>query len=125
MSALQAVMGGSQAVTPYLIVRGAARALEFYSTAFGAVEGYRLTDPTGRIGHAELLIGGSKLMLADEYPDFGAVSPAALGGTPVRLHIQVENVDKFMSHAVRAGATEQVSPEEMQKRFTAALSAGG
>ncbi len=78
------------ALTPYIIVKGAVRAIQFYTEAFGARELYRLCDPaTGKIGHAELAIGTGKLMLADEYPDWGAVSPASLGGTAVSLHLYV------------------------------------
>ena len=73
------------ALTPYIIVKGAAAAIEFYAQAFGAREIYRLCEPgSGKIGHAELAVGAGKLMLADEYPDWGALSPASLGGTPCR-----------------------------------------
>lgn len=95
-------------MTPYIIVRGAADAIEFYSRAFGASELYRLNDPAnGRVGHAELEIGASRLLVADEYPDFGALGPVTLGGSPVKLHIDVEDFDSFVAHAVENGATLQ------------------
>lgn len=92
-------------LTPYLIVKGAAEALDFYKQAFGAVEEMRLTDPSGRIGHAEIRIGQSHLMLADEHPEFGALGPATLGGSPVTLHLEVADADAAADRAVAAGAT--------------------
>ena len=92
-------------LTPYLIVKGAAAALDFYKQAFGAVEEMRLTDPAGRIGHAEIRIGQSPLMLADEHPEFGALGPATLGGSPVTLHLEVADADAAADRAVAAGAT--------------------
>lgn len=92
-------------LTPYLIVKGAAAALDFYKQAFGAVEEMRLTDPAGRIGHAEITIGQSHLMLADEHPEFGALGPATLGGSPVTLHLEVADADAAADRAVAAGAT--------------------
>jgi len=92
------------ALTPYLTVADAAAAINFYIKAFGAQEIYRLTDTDGRIGHAELRIGDSLVMLADEYPDFGALSPARLGGSPVKLHLDVESADQSVDAAVAAGA---------------------
>jgi uncharacterized glyoxalase superfamily protein PhnB len=90
---------------PYLVVKGAASAIDFYVKAFGAVEIFRLTDPgDGRIGHAELTIGEQRFFLADEYPDFGAISPDRLGGTTVKFHLDVEDVDRFVEHAVAEGA---------------------
>lgn len=94
-----------QSMSPYLVVKGAAAAIDFYVKAFGAREIFRLTDPgDGRIGHAELAIGGQRFFLADEYPDFGAVSPDRLGGTTVKFHLDVEDVDRFIEHAVASGA---------------------
>jgi PhnB protein len=94
------------ALTPYIIVKGAARAIEFYSQAFGAREIYRLCEPgNGKVGHAELAIGTGKLMLADEYPDWGALSPASLGGTAFSLHLYVADVDAAVRHASSCGAT--------------------
>jgi PhnB protein len=93
-------------VTPYLIVKGAEDAIAFYQAAFGAEERYRLTDPaTGKIGHADLGIGGATIMLADEHRDFGALSPATIGGTPVMLHLNVADADAVVARAERAGAT--------------------
>jgi PhnB protein len=139
-----------QSVTAHLIVRDADRAIRFYTEAFGAVEVFRLVEPGGKVGHCELEIGGSRIMLCDEYPDFGAVSAAALGGSPIRLQLYVDEADAAMRRAVAAGATvlrpakdefygdrsgmvldpfglswtvaahvEDVSPKEMQRRFTA------
>jgi PhnB protein len=142
-------------VVPYLRIEGAAKALEFYAKAFGATEVYRLTDPgSGRIGHAEIRIGESRIMLADEYPEHGILGPKARGGTTVGLYLSVADVDAVVERAVAAGATltspvadqfygerigkledpfghswhvctptEEVSPEEMQKRYDA-LTAG-
>jgi PhnB protein len=92
-------------ITPYLCVADAARAIAFYEKAFGAVESMRLTDPeSGRVGHAQLRIGDASLMLADEYPDFGVRSPRAFGGSPVRMSLQVPDVDAAVERAVAAGA---------------------
>lgn len=92
-------------LTPYLVVRGAAQAMLFYAQVFGAREDFSLLEPGGKVGHAELLIGGSRLMLADEYPDFGALAPASVGGTPVALHLYVPDVDATMALAEEHGAT--------------------
>jgi len=93
-----------QTATAYLIVKDAARALEFYKRAFGAVETMRMNGPGDRIGHAEIRIGNSTIMLADEFPDYGAVSATTLGGSPVKIHLQVDDVDAFAARAVAAGA---------------------
>jgi PhnB protein len=142
--------GERQALTPYLIVKDAAKAIEFYKRAFGAQELFRLTEPQGRIGHAELQIRDSLLMLADEHRDFGALSPASIGGSPVSIHLYVDDVDRVVEGAASRGATilrqvkdefygdrtgmiadpfghkwhiatrkEEVSPEEMQRRWSA------
>ena len=96
---------GFETVTPYLCVRDAAAALEFYRAVFGAEELFRLTDPgDGRIGHAEFRIGDTVLFMADEYPDFGALGPDTLGGSPVALHLQVSDCDKVHAAAEAAGA---------------------
>lgn len=102
----------SQTVTPYLCVKGAAKALAFYAHAFRAKEIYRLAEPDGKIGHAEFEIGNSRLMLSDEYPDFGALSPATIGGSPVKIHLNVDDVDSFVKHAVAAGATMLRAPKD-------------
>lgn len=101
----QPIPSPSQPLTPYLIVGGAPAAIEFYRQAFGARELYRLKEASGKIGHAELAIGEARFMLADEYPDFGALSPVSIGGTPVALHLYVENVDEVVKRACDAGAS--------------------
>jgi PhnB protein len=92
-------------LTPYLIVADGAGAIAFYERAFGAKLRMRLVRPDGKIGHAELDIGGSVVMLADEYPAMDAKAPAAYGGTPVSLHLYVEDADAVAAKAVAAGAT--------------------
>lgn len=92
-------------ITPYLCVRGAAAAIDFYKRAFGAAERMRIGAPGGKVGHAELYIGGALVMLADEYPDMDFRSPDSFGGTPVTIHLYVPDVDAFCSRAVAAGAT--------------------
>ena len=95
---------GSHTVTPHLIVAGAAEAIEFYKKAFGAEELFRVPTPGDTIGHAELQIGDSHIMLCDEYPQMGAVSPKELKGSPVWIHLYVEDVDAAFKRAVDAGA---------------------
>jgi PhnB protein len=95
---------GYHAVTPYLSVQGAADAIGFYKKAFGAKEVMRMTGPGGTIGHAEIQIGDSRIMLADEFPEMNFRSPRAIGGTPVTIHLYVQNVDKVAEKAVAAGA---------------------
>jgi PhnB protein len=95
----------TQTATVHLVVRDAARALDFYGRAFGATELYRLTEPGGKVGHAEVRIGSTTLMLADEYPDFGALSPTTIGGSPVKMHLRVDNADAAVKRALDAGAT--------------------
>jgi PhnB protein len=147
---VQAIPADYAGVTPYLIIRDAARALEFYKKAFGAVELMRLPGPDGRIGHAELKIGSGVVMLADESPAHKA--PQTLGGTPVSLMFYVTDVDAQFAKAVAAGSTvvnplkdqfygdrsatitdpfghvwtiathtEDVSPDEMQRRLAAMM----
>ena len=96
---------GYHTVTSYLIIRGAADAIAFYQKAFGATELFRFPTPDGKIGHAEIKIGDSPIMLADEYPSMGYNSPQTLGGSPVSLLIYVEDVDTVFNQAVAAGAT--------------------
>lgn len=96
---------GPRAVTPYLTVKGAARALEFYTKAFGAKETYRLAEPSGRIGHAEFEISGSPIMISDEYLEMDVRSPETLGGSPVGIHVYVDDVDTFVARAAEHGAT--------------------
>ena len=91
-------------VIPYLCIKGAARAIEFYVKAFGARETYaRITDGEGRVGHAELTIGGSTLFMADEHPEIGVISPATLGGSHMSFVINLPNVDDVVKQAVAAG----------------------
>lgn len=152
MAEVSRIPSGYHTLTTYITLKNATEALEFYKQAFGAVEAFRLIDPrSGKIGHAEIRIGNSYLMLSDEYPDFGAISPQTLGGNHARLHLYVEDVDTFVQQAVDAGATilrplrnefygdrcalladpfgyswqiathiEDVTPEEMQRRFDSA-----
>lgn len=100
-----AIPDGYHTVTPYLIIKGAVKALDFYKRAFGARELFRMADPNGRIGHAEIKIGDSPIMLADEMPEMSYRSPQTLGGTPVSILLYVEDVDKQFATAVTAGAT--------------------
>jgi PhnB protein len=104
--ALKAQPDGYHSVTPYLIVQGGRRAIDFYKQAFGATELMRLDAPGGLIGHAEIKIGDSIVMLADENPDWGAKSPAGYGGSPVHLMIYVQDCDSVFKQALNAGATE-------------------
>lgn len=144
-----------QTLRAHATVHDAKAAIAFYVKAFGAVELFRLVEPAGRVGHAEIRIGDSVLMLNDEYPDFGAKSPASVGGSPVAFRIEVPDADVAFERAVKAGATvvrpvqdefygdrmgmvacpfgyrwslatpkEQVSPAEMQKRWSKMLSGG-
>jgi PhnB protein len=98
---------GYHSVTPYLVVDGAAGAIEFYKKVFDATEVMRMPAPGGKVGHAEIRIGDSLVMLADEYPDMGARGPRAFGGSPVTLHLYVADVDAVARQAVAAGAKER------------------
>lgn len=143
-------------VTPYLRVRNATAALEFYTKAFGAVEEMRLVEnPGGRIGHAQIRIGDGEIMLSDEYPELGIVGPQTLGGSSVGIGLSVQDVDAFTARAAKEGAKvlrgpqdefygergakledpfghvwhvsthiEDVSPEEMQRRYDALMKSG-
>jgi PhnB protein len=155
MSQVQKVPAGYHAVTPYLVVQGAAQAIAFYQQAFGAREKMRMTGPDGKLGHAELQLGDSIVMLADEYPDWGALGPSSIGGTPVSLLLYVEDVDAVFARSLAAGAKElrpvkdqfygdrsglledpfghrwsiashieDVSPEEIERRFRAMCQGG-
>jgi PhnB protein len=152
--AAKSIPEGYGTVTPYLYIRGAAQALEFYKDAFGATELYRLADPMGRIGHAEIQIGTSRIMLAEEAPAMDVPSPETLGGSSVSFLLYVEDVDSSFAKAVAAGAqvkrplkdqfygdragtltdpfghywtiathVEDVSTEEMVRRYEAAMKA--
>jgi PhnB protein len=105
MADVKPIPEGYHSVTPYLICDGAADAIEYYKKAFGATELFRM-DHDGKIGHAELKIGDSPIMLADEYPQMGYRSPKALGGTPVSIMIYVPDVDTVYKQAMAAGGTE-------------------
>jgi PhnB protein len=105
--AVKAVPQGYHTVTPYLIVNDGVRALDFYKKAFGAVELMRFDVPGGKIGHAEIKIGDSPIMLADEHPEMGYKSPKGLGGTPVSICLYVDDVDSKAAQAVAAGAKVQ------------------
>jgi len=146
---------GYHTATPYLVVQNAASAIEFYKKAFGAEELMRLASPDGKIGHAEIKIGDSPIMLADEFPEMGYRGPRALGGSPVSIMLYVEDVDARFNQAIAAGAKavrpvrdefygdrsgnledpfghvwtiathkEDVSPEEIEKRFVAVMAKG-
>lgn len=139
-----------QELYAYLCVRDAAAAIDFYARAFGARELFRLAEPGGRVGHAEIDLDGHVLMLSEEYPELGVRSPEHLGATPVTLHLHVEDADELVARAVAAGGTlerglqdhfygersgtvrdpfghrwlighaiETVTPQEMQRRYTA------
>jgi PhnB protein len=101
--AVKPIPEGYHTVTPYLIIAGAAKAIEYYKKAFGATELMRM-DHGDKIGHAEIQISDSRIMLADEYPDMGNRGPLALGGTPVGICLYVPNVDELFNRAVAAGA---------------------
>jgi PhnB protein len=150
--AAKPIPDGYHSVTPYLIVKGAASAIDFYKKAFGAKETLRMPGPGGKIMHADIKIGDSPVMLADEMPEMGSKSPQTLGGTPVSLMIYVRDVDAAAAQATAAGAKvirpvkdqfygdragtfadpfghtwtlathkEDVSMEEIQKRFQATM----
>jgi PhnB protein len=95
---------GYHTLTPFLTVRNAERAIEFYKQAFGAQERGVAKGPDGKVMHAEVKIGDSVIMLSDEYPEFGSLSPQSVGGSPMGLHIYIENVDAAFDRAVKAGA---------------------
>jgi PhnB protein len=105
MTAVKPVPDGYSSITPYLIVTDGAGAIAFYQRVFGAKLRMRLDGPGGKIGHAELEIGHSLVMLADEHPEMGALAPPTIGGTPVGLHLYLEDVDAVAAKAVAAGAT--------------------
>ena len=95
---------GMHSVTPHLVCAGAAQAIEFYKQAFGAIEKGRMPGPDGRLMHAAVKIGDSTVMLVDEMPQWGALGPKSLKGSPVTIHLYVEDVDSFVARAVKAGA---------------------
>jgi PhnB protein len=101
------IPAGHHTVTPYLAIKNGVKALEFYKKAFGAIEGDKLIMPDGRLGHAEIRLGDSVIMLSDEFPEYGGKSPQTLGGSPVSIHLYVEDVDAFFKKAIAAGAKER------------------
>jgi PhnB protein len=103
-SKIKSIPEGYHSVTPYLTVDGAARAIAFYKTAFGATEVMRIEHPDGKIGHAEIRIGDSRIMLSDEFPEMGAHGPRLSGGSGVAIHLYVEDVDGTAKRATAAGA---------------------
>jgi uncharacterized glyoxalase superfamily protein PhnB len=140
----------------YLRVGDTAEAIRFYEKAFGATEKFRLVEPSGRIGHAELDFGGTILMLSDEYPEYGLIGPRSVGGTTFSIHLHVDDADAAIERAVKAGAElvrppsdafygerggtvrdpfghewmlghsiEDVTPEEMQRRYTELMTTSG
>jgi PhnB protein len=98
---------GFHTATPYLTINDGVEALEFYKKAFGATEKYKLVMPDGRLGHAEIRIGDSIIMLGEEFKEYGCTSPRTLGGTPVGIYLYVPDVDTFFKKALAAGATER------------------
>ena len=106
MADVKPIPDGYPRVTPYLCVDGAADAIKFYEKVLGAKERMHMPGPDGKIGHAELELGESIIMLADEHPDIGAVGPKTVGGTPVMISVYVEDVDSVFDAAIQAGATE-------------------
>ncbi len=113
MADVKPVPDGYPRVTPYLCVDGAEAAIEFYSKVLGAQERMRMPAPGGKLGHAELLLGDSLVMLADEFPDMGVLGPRSIGGSPVTISVYVDDVDATFDAALEAGATS-VRPVENQ-----------
>ena len=104
---------GMQTLSPHLVCRGAAEAIDFYKKAFGATERGRLPGPNGKLMHAQVVICGSSVMLVDEMLEYGALSPKSLKGTPVTMHLYVDDVDGFFNRAVKAGATVKMPVDDM------------
>ena len=105
---------GFHTVTPYMTIKGAPEAIEFYKEAFGAREIFRWADPDGRVRHAEVMIGDSPIMLTDEAPDFGMAGPESLGGSPVHMFLYVADGDAVFGRAIGAGATELMPVEDSE-----------
>ncbi len=104
---------GMHSITPHLVCEGAAEAIEFYKKAFNAVENGRMPTPDGKIMHAQIRIGDSPVMLVDAFPEMGALGPKALKGSPVTIHLYVEDADKIFNQAVAAGATVSMPLADM------------
>ena len=113
MAQVKPIPDGYPRMTPYLIVDGAAKAIEFYKKVFGATEKMRMPSPGGKVGHAELTLGDSMIMLADEHPEMGARAPHAYGGSAVSLMVYVPDVDATVQTAI-AGGAKIVRPVENQ-----------
>jgi PhnB protein len=113
MSPTKPIPDGYHTVTPHLAIRGASRALEFYAKAFGAEEMFRMPGPDGTVMHAEVRIGDSIVMIGEEAPQMGALSPQALGGSPVSLLLYVPDVDASFARATAAGCVAQMPPTDM------------
>ena len=113
MADVKPIPDGYPQVTPYLCVDGAAAAIEFYGKVFGAKERMRMPSPGGKVGHAELELGESVIMLSDEHPDMGVLGPKSVGGTPVTISVYVEDVDAVFDAAVAAGANALRPVENM------------
>jgi uncharacterized glyoxalase superfamily protein PhnB len=99
-------------VFPYLRVKGAPTAIDFYKNVFGATERFRLTEPSGRIGHIELDLGNIVLMLSEEYPEYGCLGPQSPGSTGMAIHLHVDNADELAARAIAAGATMVREPSD-------------
>jgi PhnB protein len=112
-SQVKPIPSGMHSVTPHLVCAGAADAIEFYKKAFGATEMSRLPGPNGKLMHAMFRIGDSAIMLVDESPDWGMLGPISLKGSPVTIHLYVEDVDAFVARAVAAGAKVKMPLENM------------
>jgi PhnB protein len=110
--AVNPIPDGYPRVSPSLIIDGAADAIEFYKSVLGATERMRMDGPDGKIGHAELMLGESVIMVSDEYPDMGYIGPRKVGGSPVALHVYVDDVDATFAKAVAAGAKEERAVED-------------
>ena len=108
-------------ITPYLCAKDAARAIDFYVQAFGALETLRLPDDDGRVSHAELMIGHAKIFISDEYPEIGVLSPTTIGGSPIMVVLEVSDVDSLFNQAVAAGAKVD---RPLMDRFDGALRNG-
>src|SRR5689334_15657662 len=113
MTQVAPIPAGFSTVTPHLVCEGAANAIEFYKKAFGAVELGRMPGPDGKLMHAMIQIGNAFVMLVDDFPDWGSLGPKALKGSPVVMHLYVEDADAWFKRAVEAGATAKMPPADM------------
>ena len=113
MAKVKVIPDGMHSMTPHIVCDGAAAAIEFYKKAFDAVEEVRLPAPNGKLMHARIRICGSALMMAEEAPEWNALGPKTLKGTPVTIHLYVENADAFFKQAVDAGATVKMPLADM------------